>query len=341
MHRRLVITLLISLTCTLYAQQVSEVSFHLDNRELTIDYTLDKPAAIRVRLSVDRGRTFGAPLDNLSGDVGKTVQPGRRRIIAYDLRDLRGIDTGLVAFRVEIDDGSIEVCVADTVCFRMIPVAGGTFRMGCVRPSNRYNYDSELPLHDVTLSDYYIGQYEVTQGLWTAVMGENPSYWTGHDSLPVEQVSWNDVQLFIARLSQITGLHFRLPTEAEWEYAARGGNKSQGFAFPGTDQMPLDYAWFGSNAQGHTHPVGRKLPNELGLYDMAGNVWEWCSDWMGQYKSQPQTDPRGPLHGENRILRGGSINSPSFGCRVSDRSWYLPVNGYRYYGFRLVLEPEE
>lgn len=340
MRRFFAIALFIALEGIVYAQQVSEVSFHLNKQELTIDYTLDQTADIRVRLSVDRGRTFGEPLDNLSGDIGKAIQPGQRHIIAYDLRDLRGIDTNLIAFRVEIDDGSIEVCVADTVCFRMLPVVGGVFSMGCVRPSNHYDYDSELPIHDVTLSDFYMGQYEVTQQLWHAVMGNNPSFWTG-DSLPVEQVSWNDVQLFIARLSQITGRRFRLPTEAEWEYAARGGAKGFGYAFPGTDQMPLDYAWYGSNSQGHTHPVGQKLPNELGLYDMAGNVWEWCSDWMGRYDDQPQVDPRGPRSGENRILRGGSINSPSFGCRVSDRSWYLPGNGYRYYGFRLVLESEE
>lgn len=341
MRRFWTIILFLSAYCSLQAQHVSAVSYRIDDRQLTIDYMLDQTADIRVRLSVDRGRTFGEPIDNLSGDVGKGIQPGQRRIIAYDLRDLRDIDTSLVAFRVEIDDGSIEVCVADTVCFRMLPVTGGVFRMGCVRTSTHYDYDSELPIHDVTVSDFYISPYEVTQGLWRAVMGDNPSYWTGNDSLPVEQVSWNDVQLFIARLSQLTGRRFRLPTEAEWEYAARGGAKGRGYAFPGTDQMPLDYAWYGSNSQGHTHPVGQKLPNELGLYDMAGNVWEWCSDWMGQYEPQPQTNPRGPRHGENRILRGGSINSPSFGCRVSDRSWYLPVNGYRYYGFRLVLEVDE
>lgn len=340
MHRLWAIALFLLACCSLQAQQVSAVSFRIENRQLTIDYTLDQVADIRVRLSVDRGRTFGAPVDNLSGDVGKNIQPGQRQIIAYDLRELRDIDSALIAFRVEVDDGSIEVCVADTICFRMMPVVGGIFRMGCVRTSNHYDYDSELPVHDVTVSDFYMAQHEVTQRLWKAVMGENPSYWVS-DSLPVEQVSWNDAQLFIARLSQMTGMRFRLPTEAEWEYAARGGGKSHGYAFPGTNQMPTDYAWYGSNAQGHTHPVGQKLPNELGLFDMAGNVWEWCSDWMGQYDDQPQVNPRGPRQGENRILRGGSINSPSFGCRVSDRSWYLPVNGYRYYGFRLVLETEE
>lgn len=323
------------------AQTVSDVTVRFHDRELSIDYTLDQTADIRVRVSVDRGRTFGSPLDNLSGDVGKGILPGNRHIIAYDLRDLRGIDSSLIVFRVEVDDGSVEVYVADSISFRMMPVAGGTYNMGCVSTSNRYEYGSELPIHSVTLSDFYIGQYEVTQALWRAVMGENPSFWQGNDSLPVEQVSWSDAQLFVARLSQQTGMHFRLPTEAEWEYAARGGTKSKGHIYPGTSQMPLDYAWFGSNAQGHTHPVGQKLPNELGLYDMGGNVWEWCSDWMGQYESQPQSNPQGPRHGENRILRGGSINSPAWGCRVSDRSWYLPVNGYRYYGFRLVLDKEE
>ena len=198
----------------------------------------------------------------------------------------------------------------------------------------------ERPVHSVTLSDYYIGETEVTQELWEAVMGSNPSRFKG-PRRPVEQVSWNDAQIFIARLSQITGYRFRLPTEAEWEYAARGGQLSQNHTFPGTDGDLASYCWYGSNSKNVTHPVGQLKPNELGLYDMGGNVWEWCSDWMGEYSAEMQDNPTGPKYGENRILRGGSLNSPSWGCAVSDRCWYLPDYGYGFHGFRLVLDDAE
>ena len=218
--------------------------------------------------------------------------------------------------------------------------------MGCTRPgSAKHNYDAEFPTHKVTVDSFYIGKFEVTQRLWKAVMGNNPSRWTYNDSLPVEQVSWNDVQMFIAHLSQMTGYRFRLPTEAEWEFAARGGNNSKDHVFPGQDGDPGSVAWYGMNSGNITHPVGRKKPNELGLHDMAGNVWEWCSDWYEAYTADPQVNPRGPKHGDSRILRGGCLNSPSWGCTVSDRSWYQPDYGYGFHGFRLVLdsveEPEE
>lgn len=325
------------------SQTISDVTFGLAGNELTIYYGLDKSCDIRVRVSVDRGKTFSQPVQNLSGDVGKNVTPGKaRKIIAYDMQEIRGVDSSDLAFIVEVDDGSEVIALFDSIVFKMMPVEGGRFRMGCTKPhGGKHSYDDEYPVHEVEVSSFYMGRYEVTQQIWKAVMGENPSRWQDNDSLPVEQVSWNDVQLFIARLSQITGHRFRLPTEAEWEYAARGGVKGHDYVFPGTEADLGNYCWYGSNASNRTHPVGQKRPNELGLYDMGGNVQEWCSDWMSEYTEAPQSNPRGPKHGENRILRGGCINSPSWGCRVSDRSWYLPDHGYGFHGFRLVMDPDE
>lgn len=339
------------------AQNISNVAFTRQDKEVTLTYDLSKDANIRVCVSIDGGRYYGGYIENMAGDIGKDVKAGKgKKIIVYDLPDLRLLpyepdSTGfnasdtLIRFSVEVDDGSVDIKV-NNMKFRMMPVAGGTFTMGCTRPrSAKHNYEAEFPTHKVTVDSFYMGKFEVTQRLWKEVMGDNPSRWTYNDSLPVEQVSWNDVQMFIARLSQMTGYRFRLPTEAEWEFAARGGNLSKGYVYPGQDGDPGAVAWYGMNSGNYTHPVGRKKPNELGLHDMAGNVWEWCSDWYGAYSSEDQINPRGPKHGDSRILRGGSLNSPSWGCTVSDRSWYQPDYGYGFHGFRLVLdsveEPEE
>ena len=336
-----VIALLCLLGGALHAQQVSDVSFTLKNDTLTILYNLDRQSDICVRVAVDGGR-YTAPLKGLSGAVGEKVKPGTDlAITAVNLPEIRGVDSASLSFLVEVDDGSLMVYV-DSLMFRMMPVAGGSFVMGCTRPKGeKHTYADELPTHKVTLGDYYIGQFEVTQGLWSAVMGENPSKWTGNDSLPVEQVSWNDVQIFIARLSQITGYRFRLPTEAEWEFAARGGNKSHNTTYPGVMSQLWETCWYGGNSNGHSHPVGRLRPNELGLYDMGGNVMEWCADWMESYPATPQSSPQGPKSGENRIQRGGCFNSPTWGCSVWERNWYLPDYGYSYFGFRLALDNAE
>lgn len=323
-----------------YAQQVSDIRYTKVDKELTITYSLDKAADIRLRVSTDGGKFFSEPIQNLSGDVGKGIKPGTdKQIIAYDMREIRGIDIdSLLVFLVEVDDGSLEVNY-DGIRFKMIPVKGGTFTMGRTKTgATKHNYDADRPTHKVTVDDFLIGQCEVTQRLWVAVMDTNPSRWQYNDSLPVEQVSWNEAQIFISRLSQLTGYRFRLPSEAEWEYAARGGVYNANNTYPGTSGDLGSVAWYGSNADNHTHPVGRLKPNELGLYDMAGNVWEWCIDWMADYTAEPQENPRGPKNGENKILRGGSMNSPSWGCTVWDRSWYLPDYGYGFHGFRLVLD---
>ena len=221
------------------------------------------------------------------------------------------------------------------VTFKMIRVEGGTFQMGATNEQGSDAASAEMPVHSVSLSDYMIGETEVTQQLWKAVMGSNPSAFKGINN-PVEQVSWNDCKKFISKLNSLTGQHFRLPTEAEWEFAARGGNKSQHFKYSGSNSIDR-VAWYDRNSDGETHPVGKKDANELGLYDMSGNVWEWCEDWYGDYSSSPQTNPKGPNDGSYRVNRGGSWNFSAGDCRVSGRGSNTPGDRYGSLGFRLAL----
>ena len=223
------------------------------------------------------------------------------------------------------------------VSFTMISVKGGTFTMGATAEQEGDAYDAEKPAHRVTLSNYTIGQTEVTQALWQAVMGSNPSGYTGDLQRPVECVSWDDCQTFITKLNQLTGKNFRLPTEAEWEYAARGGNQSQGYKYAGSDNVD-EVAWYSGNSNSTTHRVATKAPNELGLYDMSGNVWEWCQDRDGSYSSDAQTNPTGPTGGWAwRMFRGGGWASDARNCRVSSRNNYPPSYAYKGLGLRLAL----
>lgn len=217
----------------------------------------------------------------------------------------------------------------------MVYVSGGTFTMGGTSEQGSDAFDDEKPTHSVTLSSYYICKYEVTQALWRAVMDSNPSNFKG-DNLPVVWVSWNDCQTFINRLNSYTGRNFRLPTEAEWEFAARGGNYSRHYKYSGSNYIS-DVAWYRDNSGNRTHPVGTKQANELGLFDMSGNVWEWCSDWYGSYSSYSQSNPTGPNSESNRVLRGGSWDFVSRGCRSSLRNGGLPGFSRDDLGLRLVL----
>lgn len=217
----------------------------------------------------------------------------------------------------------------------MVYVSSGTFTMGGTSEQGSDAYDDEKPTHNVTLSSYYICKYEVTQALWRAVMGSNPSNFKG-DNLPVECVSWNDCQTFINRLNSYTGRNFRLPTEAEWEFAARGGNYSRHYKYSGSNYIG-DVAWYDDNSGNRTHPVGTKQPNELGLYDMSGNVYEWCNDWYGSYSSYSQSDPTGPNSGSNRVLRGGSWCNCARFCRSSLRINNAPGGSSGGLGLRLAL----
>ena len=261
--------------------------------------------------------------------------------------------------------------MANGVQFKMVAVTGGTFLMGATSEQDPYAESDESPVHQVTLGDFNIGETEVTQELWQAVMGSNPSSFKG-SKLPVERVSWNDCQTFITKLNQLTGQTFRLPTEAEWEYAARGGTTTslyngENINIVGVYNSPnLDpLAWYGGNcgqnytssagcdvsngydisgwfekqyndSKGGTHPVGRKQPNAYGLYDMLGNVWEWCQDWYGSYGSSSQTNPQGPSTGSFRVNRGGSWFSGAWDCRVSNRNLNAPTYASSHLGFRLA-----
>ena len=223
------------------------------------------------------------------------------------------------------------------VSFDMVYVKGGTFQMGALEDDDE-SYNREKPAYEVTLSDYYIGKYEVTQGLWKAVMGSNPSRSTEGDNYPVENVSWNDVQEFIAKLNELTGRKFALPTEAQWEYAARGGVKTQGYKYSGSNDID-EVAWYYENSENSTHPVGAKKANELGIYDMSGNVDEWCLDWYDDYDSEAQTNPAGPETDSFRVLRGGCWYFNAWSCRVSNWTYSNQSIRNDFFGFRLVLLP--
>ncbi len=216
----------------------------------------------------------------------------------------------------------------------MIYVEGGTFMMG-----SKNGDEDEKPVHKVTLDAFYIAKYPVTQALWKAIMGDkNPSAFEGDDR-PVEKVNWHDAQQFIQKLNAATDQKYRLPTEAEWEYAARGGKYSEGYQYAGSDAIE-EVAWYGHSTKDNLHretkPVGLKYPNELGIYDMSGNVWEWCEDWKGNYLSDAQVNPTGPTEGTDRVFRGGSWGSVPRYCRVAYRGLDSPFSRLNVLGFRLA-----
>lgn len=217
----------------------------------------------------------------------------------------------------------------------MVAVQGGTFTMGATYEQIGDTYEDEEPAHKVTVDDFYMGKFEVTQALWVAVMGDNPSFFR-LDNGPVECVSWNDCQLFIQKLNQLTGRKFRLPTEAEWEYAARGGNRSREYKYSGSFDVEK-VGWCGLDWDSGTRAVGTKAPNELGLYDMSGNIYEWCSDWFARYRPEDQVNPKGAPSGTNKVLRGGSWFVESRYARVSNRSGSEPDARFIHIGLRLAM----
>lgn len=241
------------------------------------------------------------------------------------------------------------------VHFNMIQVAEGSFSMGRTdEQSEDLADDDELPVHNVKLSSFAIGETEVTNELWAAVMGTELV--AGTEKLPVVNVSWNQIQEFIPRLNEMTGTKFRMPTEAEWEFAARGGICDDLTPFSGSSSVE-DVAWLWTNSGDstftaededwntelidanncHIHEVATKDPNELGLYDMSGNAWEWCSDWYGLYRAEDQTNPQGPAEGSNKVIRGGGYYAPSVYCRVANRADFAPDFAGNFIGFRLAI----
>lgn len=239
-----------------------------------------------------------------------------------------------VLFSAKVSMGIPGMFTLNGVNFKMIQVEGGTFKMGY--PINEPDgCDSERPQHDVTLKEFYIGETVVTQALWKSVMKGNPSYFTGDDELPVEYVSYDDITGFLAQLNdklkdQLHGMKFALPTEEQWEFAFRGGVKSKGYKYSGSNNI-AQVAWYDNNSNRCTHPVRKKAPNELGIYDMSGNVWEWCdSYWRNNYNSNQDRS--------HRVIRGGSWYNDASVCRVASRLYGTPSTRYKHIGFRLVLQ---
>lgn len=228
--------------------------------------------------------------------------------------------------------------VLENIDARMLFVQGGTFTMGCTRPQDSCYY-WEFPAHKVTLSNFYLAQYPVTQREWEMVMHTKPWFSKDCPDCPIEHISWYDAQVFISTLNQLSGKFYRLPTEAEWEYAARGGSHSHNLKYAGGNAVD-NVAWYDSNSLQQSHPVGLKEPNELGLYDMSGNVWEWCSDWFSEkyYTESPEKDPQGPGKDVYRVCRGGSWWSEKGDLRVSNRDRYPPDARDDDVGFRLAKD---
>ncbi len=365
------------------SQTVTHVAARQEGQELVISYTLSttEPCEVSLHISTDRGRTWQGPLGNCIGDVGKNISSGNRQIRWVVLEDREQLVGEGIQFKV---------VASGRKAFEpeMVFVEGGRFMMG----SNSGETD-ERPVHEVELSSFYIGKYEVTQAQWEAVMGSNPSHFGPCGSCPVESVvfslemmynrfggadvfgSYNDfgdllledrnyridvfhglggqevfevdfyeferivqsaVDTYIRRLNSLTGKSYRLPTEAEWEYVARGGQRSRGTIYSGSTDIG-SVGWYNGNSGGITHPVGQKIPNELGIYDISGNVWEWCADWYSNYASSFKYNPCGPTSGLYRVLRGGSWFDDPLNCRVSER--YRGISDLRdsHIGFRLVL----
>ncbi|MBA7529429.1 Hercynine oxygenase [subsurface metagenome] len=314
------------------AQQVTNIRAEQEGKKNIIYYDLTgakqgRKFNISVYCSTGGDRNFGMAIKSVSCDVGKNVTAGYNKKIIWDvLKDRENLTGDDIRFegRAEIMGGTIEMAF----------VEGGTFQMG----SNIGGSD-EKPAHTVRIKSFYIGKYEVTQKQWREVMEKNPSRFSGCDNCPVENVSWNDVQEFISKLNAKTGMNYRLPTEAEWEYAARGGNKSRGYEYSGSNKVG-DVAWYYENSEKKTHAIGLRQSNELGIYDMSGNVWEWCSDTYSHiyYKTTPMDNPKGPYTSNYRVLRGGSWFNNQDSCRTANRNRLTPDFSYFNIGFRLARD---
>ena len=317
------------------------------SQQQRLDVAFAELAAIQGNLSVNY-KPFGADVFIDGKKVGQSPRVFNGILVGSHKVEIKKDGYGTDSKTVSILEGqtaslsgvltnvdNISIPVKYGISIDMVRVEAGTFTMGATPKIKEPLYD-ELPTHRVTLTnDYYIGKYEVTQALWQAVMGDDPSYFKG-DNLPVEAVTWDDCQEFIGKLNRITGKTFRLPTEAEWEYAARGGNKSRGYQYSGSNN-PSNVAWYDDNSGDKTHAVGTKQPNELGIYDMSGNVWEWCQDWYETYSSSSQVNPTGANSGSCRVVRGVSWYNNARNCRLSLRGSNTPDFRSSNLGLRLVL----
>ena len=305
-----------------------------ESEEGTVKLKASAPSNLQITLSKEAASTNQIS-QTTHPQQSQTQRPVSQTQPVSSTASLSTSSTSLNAVGSSTSGSVITIPVKNGISIEMVKVEAGSFNMGAT-PEMENPYDSEKPVHRVTLTNnYYIGKYEVTQALWQAVMGSNPSYFKG-DDLPVEQVSWNDCQDFISKLNAMTGKRFRLPSEAEWEYAARGGKKSRGYQYSGSNTLG-DVAWYYGNSGPKTHAVGTKQPNELGIYDMTGNVSEWCQDRYGDYSGVPQTNPTGSVDGKFRVNRGGSWMFFARFCRSSFHSSNSSDDREEYLGLRLVL----
>ena len=332
---RTIVPLVAALLCSIstLGQKIGNVRAEQDGNNILIFYDLlyvpsDHLFDIQVYVSID-GKDFEGPLRSVSGHVGSDIAGGRNRKIVWNVLEERE----------ELRSKSVEFKVVgriyDDKVIEMVFVEGGEYIQGSFKSRD------EKPLHSVHINDFFIGKYEVTQRQWRRVMGNNPSFFNYCEECPVENVSWKDVDRFIQELNRITGMNYRLPTEAEWEYAARGGNKSMGYVFSGSDD-PDQVAWYAKNNKQHTRKPGLKKPNELGIYDMSGNVMEWCFDWYTNtyYMDAPFKDPQGPSNGTHKVIRGGSWNNELDAIRCCNRAYSVLGGNYDDLGFRLARDVE-
>ncbi len=333
--------------CAIIKVETTKQGFSFDTGTITISKTVQKKGEIWVYVSpgIRKLSIFHQDYTPLRDyELPCAIAPATVYVLRLATPSTQVPETDAVKLEKEpeVRDANItsepegvKTFTVNGVSFNMVYVEGGTFTMGATAEQGADASDDEKPAHSVTLSSYSIGQTEVTQELWKAVMGEKPSYFKGSKN-PVEIVSYEDCLTFISKLNSLTGQNFRLPTEAEWEYAARGGKYSKGYKYSGSNNID-NVAWYTNNSGSKTHPVATKQANELGLYDMTGNVWEWCSDWYDKYKKSSQTNPQGPRSGSFRVIRGGSWFDSARYCRVSYRFNSLPDGGDGFLGVRLVL----
>jgi len=326
---------------TAFAAEVKNDRATMEGNRVVWEYDLEgaanQPAQVTLSVTI-AGKTYAGKDLHLEGDIGKVV-PGRGKKLWWNV--LRDFPRG-VSSKVDWELMAVGVTYTDPVKgMELVFVKGGCYQMGDTFGEGG---SDEKPVHEVCVSDFYIGKYEVTQGEWEKVMGSNPSKFKKGPRYPVEMVSWRDVQEFMRKLNLQGGRKYRLPTEAEWEYAARSGGKKERFA--GTSDI-LQFgtvAWYSGNSGGSTHPVGEKAPNGLGLYDMNGNVWEWCSDWYegNYYATSPKADPQGPPDGGYPVLRGGSwfTEGVLLYFRTSFRVSVYPGSRDYTNGFRVVSSPK-
>lgn len=328
----LLLAIMLPATVTAYGSEVDGIYNGINGNEASVtseNYSGDVNGDGNVNISdinVIVNVILGATVDNETMRRADVNEDG-----SINISDLNAVVNIILGGSAPTPD-DVETFTVNGVSFKMVKVKCGTFTMGVSNAS-----DYEKPAHQVTLTkDYAIGQTEVTQALWLAVMGNNPSSITGDLNLPVEQVTWNSCQTFIAKLNELTGRSFRLPTEAEWEFAARGGNKSKGYKYAGSDSIDA-VAWVKNNCDATSHPVGLKSPNELGIYDMSGNVWEWCQDIFSHYDSSAQVDPTGPTTGIYYVFRGGGWRNTEIYSRITIRNAGFATNTSPGLGFRLAL----